>query len=200
MLNARLACTLRILVQKLPSPSPTLDKSVGDRVKETIGCSTADLCILAIAIVNGDSMNRNGGGLARTPWPGRKMTKEIIVLMSIGIILAITGCDQESKGEISIRPEGNYLFSKIAIRKVESFDSNTVHFASTHNYAEETEIYSATTYDVDPGLYYVFLKYKNLDTLSTGWWQTTNDKLIKVDVGDEWTIDYGYFGGTIGKR
>lgn len=129
--------------------------------------------------------------------------KKISLIAVIGIFLVtFTSCDllsslgNSNMGEITLNPSGNRILSEIAIRMVDRVEGGSIYFKEG-NYATETSIQSSTSFEVDPGQYYVYFRYQNLSTLSSGWWQTTSDNLIDVAAGEKWTVDYGYSGGSI---
>lgn len=114
------------------------------------------------------------------------------LLIFVLLLFAVVSCntDDDNTGTITIVPLGNYELSNIKINRG----------SDDTNYANPNTIYSSTSYDVPPGHYYVYLHYENLDTGVDGWWQTTSDTQFDVATGDEWVIEYGYFGGDISKH
>jgi hypothetical protein len=104
----------------------------------------------------------------------------------------LAGCSsaEDDSGTITIAPLGNYLLSDIRIKR----DSDAA------NYAKPDTITARTSYTVPPGQYYVYLEYTNLDSLASGWWQTTSDKTFAVQASDKWLITYGYDGGRVSEE
>lgn len=95
-------------------------------------------------------------------------------------------------------PLGTRYLSDIAVRKIDSIEDGTLYFEGG-NYADETTIVSKTSYEVDPGKYYVFLRYHNTETGVSGFWRTNSDNYINVAKGEEWLVEYDYYGGRIKK-
>jgi len=117
------------------------------------------------------------------------MKSASLLLLTLAALVTGCGSSGEDTSTITIMPIGNYALSDITISR-ESDDTN---------YATESTIFATTSYDVPPGYYYVYLEYMNLDTMSTGWWQTTDDRFT-VAAGDTWVVEYGFDGGTVRKR
>jgi len=126
------------------------------------------------------------------------MKKTILVLLLISLLTVACEKDSEdNNGNITISPLGSRILSEVAIRKIDRIESSTWHFDGG-NYATETTIMSSTDFSVDPGDYYVFFRYMNSSTGSTGWWKTTTP--ITVAIGERWKITYGYSGAEITKQ
>lgn len=120
--------------------------------------------------------------------------RKVVYLLLFLFALPFGGCelsDENDEATITIVPMGNYRLSEIVIRRDEE---------KNKNYADPASITGRTSYDVPPGYYYVFLRYKNLETDVSGWWQTTNDTKFTVEAGDSWSIEYGYSGGTVKQK
>ncbi len=131
-----------------------------------------------------------------------KKLQALLIVSLLIVSITFAGCEKlklSSDPEITISPMGNRILSEIAIREVDKVEDGQIHFTGGNYANEKTEIMDATTYEVKPGKYYVYFRYKNMNSLVGGFWQTTSANLIDIKENESYTIKYGYNGGTIVK-